>query len=168
MVHSKGRALVLALGILAGAGCSIRDATPRGSRRDEDAIQHLVSQYARRLSERNWDGVRVLFWREAVYAGALGPVSPPGYRLAAPIDTVLGALARSLEGTPADHYDVRVLRTDLRQEGDIAAAWVTVRRRTPIGDATVERDWMELLVLRRIGGEWRLLSVATTPWPRRR
>jgi hypothetical protein len=166
----RSRILVLALGglALAAAGCAIEDRTPRGSRRDGDAIQHLISQYARRLSERDWDGARGLFWREATYAGAMGPAAPAGYQLAVPIDSVLDALARSLGAVSADRYDVRILRTDLRQEGDLAAAWVTVRRRTPVGDTSVERDWIEHLVMRRVGGEWRLLSVAATQWPRRR
>ncbi len=90
------------------------------------------------------------------------------FRLAVPVDSALAALARSLGDAPAERYDVRILRTDLRQEGDLAAAWVTIRRRTPVSTTTVERDWMEHLVLRRLGGEWRLLSVAATQWPRRR
>lgn len=156
------RALVVALGLVTAVGCTIEDRTPRGSRRDEDAIQHLISQYARRLSARDWTGVRSLFWREGVYAGAMGPAAPAGFRLAVPIDSALGALARALSDDAGETYDVRVLRTDLRQEGDLAAAWVTIRRRTPIGDVPVERDWIEHLVLRRVGGQWRLLSVAAT------
>ena len=49
---------------------------------------------------------------------------------------------------------MRALRTDLRQEGDLAAVWVTLRRRTPLaGAGPVERDWVEHLVLRRIGSQ---------------
>jgi hypothetical protein len=169
MLHS--RVLALALGglmALSAAGCAVEDRTPRGSRRDEDAIQHLISQYARRLSAHDWTGVRGLFWREATYAGSMGPGAPSGFRLVVPVDSALGALARSVGDAQADRYDVRVIRTDLRQEGDLAAAWVTIRRRTPVGTTTVERDWVEHLVLRRVGGEWRLLSVAATQWPRRR
>jgi len=168
---TRPRVLALALGgllALSAAGCAIEDRTPRGSRRDEDAIQHLISQYARRLSARDWDGVRGLFWREATYAGSLGPGTPAGFQLAVPIDSALRALARSLGTASDDGYDVRILRTDLRQEGDLAAAWITIRRRTPVGTTTVERDWVEHLVLRRVGAEWRLLSVAATQWPRRR
>ena len=43
----------------------------------------------------------------------------------------------------------------------MAAAWVTLRRRMPLaGAGVVERDWVEHLVLRRIGSSWRILSVA--------
>jgi hypothetical protein len=55
----------------------------------------------------------------------------------------------------------------VRQEGDVAAAWVTLRRRTPLaGDGLVERDWVEHVVLRRIGSSWRILSVAGSSAPR--
>ena len=58
-------------------GCRIEDRTPTGSRRDEDTIQHLLSRYARRLSQRNWTGVRELFWQDGSYAGPIGPGAPP-------------------------------------------------------------------------------------------
>ena len=163
------RPCLVVLALVAGAaGCRIEDRTPRGSRRDDEALHYLILQYARRLSERDWHGVRALFWREATYAGAMGPVVLRQFRLAVPVDSALSALARSLDGVPVERYGVWVLRTDLRQEGDLAAAWVIVRRRTPVGDTAVERDWIEHLVFRQIGGEWRLLSVVATRWPRRR
>ena len=164
MRHFRG--FLLALGLAATASCTIEDRTPRGSRQDGDAIQYLIRQYARRLSARDWEGVRALFWHEGAYAGALGPAVPSGFQLAVPVDSAIGALARSLDQVAGERYDVRVLRTDFRQEGDLAAAWVLVRRRTPVGRFSVERDWVEHLVLRRLGGEWRLLWVAATPWPR--
>jgi hypothetical protein len=67
---------------------------------------------------------------------------------------------RWLRGVEPENFDVRVLRTDLRQEGDLAAVWVTTRRRTPSGPGGLEREWVEHVVLRRIDGDWRILSVA--------
>jgi hypothetical protein len=48
----------------------------------------------------------------------------------------------------------------LRQEGDLAAAWVVTRRKVPAGSTFSERDLIEHVVLRRIDGDWRILSVA--------
>jgi hypothetical protein len=49
----------------------------------------------------------------------------------------------------------------------VAAAWVTLRRSTPLtGAGVVERDWVEHIVLRRIGTGWRILSVAGSSTPR--
>ena len=72
-----------------------------------------------------------------------------------------------MEGADAETFDVRVLRTDFRQEGDLASVWLVLRRRTPLGGADpAERDWVEHLVLRRIGTNWRILSVAGSSVPR--
>jgi hypothetical protein len=154
----------LCLGATATAACRIEDHTPAGTRRDEDAVQEIIARYARRLSDRDWDRVRALFWRNGTYSGPLIPRSAGN---ALPIDSALHVIARSLEGPEAATFDVRTLRTDFRQEGDLAAVWVTLRRRVPLpGAGPVERDWVEHLVLRRIGSNWRILSVAGSSVPR--
>ncbi|MFL5401263.1 MAG: YybH family protein [Gemmatimonadales bacterium] len=157
---SGARLAALWLGLLAIGGCQIEDRTPTGTRRDEDRIQHLISRYARRLSERDWNGVRSLFWQDGTYAGPIGPGAPLDYHQAVSIDAALRVLDRWLRGVDRKSFDVRVLRTDLRQEGDLAAVWVVTRRRTPSGAGALEREWIEHLVLRRIDGDWRILSVA--------
>ncbi len=162
------RSLLLAaacLGLVPALGCRIEDRTPTGSRRDEDAVQGLIAQYARRLSQRDWTGVRGLFWRGGSYSG---PMVPRSVGQPVPIDSALAHIARIADGGGAGSFDVRILRTDFRQDTDIAAAWVATRRRTPLAGAggPIERDWVEHLVLRRIGGNWRILSVAGTNAPR--
>jgi hypothetical protein len=156
--------LFAALCLGAAAACRIEDRTPTGTRRDEDAVQEIVARYARRMSARDWDRVRALFWRNGTYSGPMIPRSA-GNALA--IDSALHVIARTVEGPEAATFYVRVLRTDLRQEGDLAAVWVTLRRRTPLaGAGPVERDWVEHMVLRRIGSSWRILSVAGSSVPR--
>jgi hypothetical protein len=153
------------VGLLPAVGCRIEDHTPAGSRRDEDLVLALIAEYASSLSERDWNGVRALFWRGGSYSG---PLVPRSVGQAVPIDSALAHMARRVDGSGPESFDVRVLRTDFRQDGDVAAAWVTTRRRTPVaGDGvSVERDWVEHLVLRRLGGNWRILSVAGTTSPR--
>ena len=150
--------------LLPAAGCHIEDRTPTGSRRDEDAVLALIAQYARSLSDQDWNAVRGLFWRGGSYSG---PMVPRSVGQAVPIDSALAHIARRVDGGGPGTYDVRLLRTDFRQDGDVAAAWVTTRRVTPLAgsDVPAERDWVEHLVLRRIGNNWRILSVAggTTP-----
>jgi hypothetical protein len=164
---SRLRLAALCIGVLIAGGCRIEDRTPTGTRRDEDRIQHLISRYARSLSARDWGGVRSLFWQDGTYAGPLGPGAPTNYHQAVSIDAALRVLDRLLLGAERRNFDVRVLRTDLRQEGDLAAAWVVTRRRTPSGSTSTERDWIEHLVLRRIDGDWRILSAAAVSAPRR-
>ena len=157
---SRLRRVALCAGILLLTGCRIEDRTPAGTRRDEDRIQHLLSRYARDLSARNWTSVRSLFWQDGTYAGPIGPGAPTDYHQAVSIDAALRVMDRWLQGAERRNFDVRVLRTDLRQEGDLAAAWVVTRRRTPSGSTSSEGDWIEHVVLRRIDGDWRILSVA--------
>jgi SnoaL-like protein len=162
---SRLRLAALCIGVLVCVGCRIEDRTPTGTRRDEDRIQHLINLYARTLSTRDWTGVRSLFWQDGTYAGPIGPGAPTDYHQAVSIDAALRVMDRWLQGAAPRTFDVRVLRTDLRQEGDLAAVWVTTHRRVPAGSTSTERDWVEHVVLRRIDGDWRILSIAAVSAP---
>lgn len=155
----------LCLGLLLAAGCRIEDHTPTGTRRDEEAVQALVESYARALSDRDWGGARALFWPDAIYSGPMLP-SEASARRAVPIDLALNIIARRVEGLDAGRFAVRVLRSDYRQDGDLAAVWLTTRRLLPVAGSAIDGEWIEHLVLRRLGGEWRILSLAATASPR--
>ncbi|MGH7499139.1 MAG: DUF4440 domain-containing protein [Gemmatimonadales bacterium] len=159
------RLFFVALALLLATACRIEDHTPTGSRRDEDAVQALVAGYARTLSERDWKGARALFWTDASYAGPLIP-APGDTHQAVPIDLAINSIARRVDGLDPHRFDVRVLRADVRQDGDLAAVWMTTRRRIPVAGDVSEGDWVEHLVLRRIDGEWRILSVTARSAPR--
>lgn len=158
--------MVLCFGLLVSAGCRIEDRTPTGTRRDEDTVHQLLGRYARSLSRRDWTQVRSLFWQDGTYSGPLGPGVLSDSHQAISIETALRVLDRWLRGVEPQNFDVRILRTDFRQQGDLAAVWVVTRRRTPAGSTAVERDWIEHIVLRRIDGDWRILSVAMVSSPR--
>ena len=162
---SRLRRTALCFGLLLAVGCRIEDHTPTGTRRDEEAVQALVSRYARSLSDRDWGGARALFWPDAIYSGPLLPTEGSAHQ-AVPIDLALAMIARRVEGLDPGRFDVRVLRSDYRQDGDLAAVWLTTRRLLPVAGSVVDGEWIEHLVLRRIGGEWRILSLAATASPR--
>ena len=147
---------VLAVAALATA-CVIEDRTPTGSRRDDEAIQHLLVAYARAVEGGQWEPIRALCWDEATYH-----VATPTGNLVLPIDSARTRLLPPGQ-TP---MEVRILRSDARQEGDLAAAWLLSGRRRAAG--APESDWTEHLVLRRIGGEWRILVIAPANGVRRR
>lgn len=159
------RRTALGLGLLVVLGCHIEDHTPTGSRLDEEAVQALVARYARTLSERDWSGARALFWPDGSYSGPMLPAASSGHQ-AVPIDLALNLIARRVEGVGKERFDVRVLRSDFRQDGDLAAVWLTTRRLLPVAGSVVDGEWIEHLVLRRIDGEWRILSIAATASPR--
>ena len=152
----------LCLGLVAAVACRIEDRTPTGSRHDEEAIQALVSRYARTLSDRDWSSARALFWPDATYSGPLLPRDGATHQ-AVPVDLAIGIMARRVEGLDARRFDVRVIRSDYRQEGDLAGVWLTTRRVLPVAGSVTERDWVEHLVFRRINDEWRILSLAAVP-----
>jgi hypothetical protein len=151
----------LCLGLLLAAGCRIEDHTPTGLRRDEEAVQTLVSRYARTLSDRDWSGARALFWSDATYSGPMLPTAG-GAHQAIPIDLALGMIARRVQGLDPGRFDVRVLRSDYRQDGDLAAVWLTTQRLLPVAGSVMDGEWIEHLVLRRIDGQWRILSLAAS------
>jgi hypothetical protein len=154
--------MLLCLGLLVAVSCRIEDHTPTGSRRDEEVVQSIVTRYARTLSDRDWDGARQLFWPDATYSGPMLPTDSDAHQ-AVPIGLALGVLARRLEGLDAGRFDIRVLRADYRQEADLAAVWLVTRRILPVAGSVTDREWIEHLVLRRIAGEWRILSLAAAP-----
>ncbi len=153
------RTLAAVAAALLAAACVVEDRTPTGTRRDDEAIQRLLVAYARGVAAGRWEAVRTLCWDEATYH-----VATPTQNLVLPIDS---ARARLLPpaGAPAD---VRILRSDARQEGDLAAAWLVSGRRAGSTGAAAQTDWTEHLVLRRIGGEWKILVIAPANGVRRR
>jgi hypothetical protein len=159
---SRLRRTLLGLGLIAAVSCRIEDYTPTGSRHDEEAVQSIVTRYARTLSDRDWVEARRLFWADATYSGPMLPMDNDSHQ-AVPIDLALGVLARRLEGLDAGRFDIRVLRADYRQEGDLAGVWLVTRRILPVAGSVTDREWIEHLVLRRIAGEWRILSLAASP-----
>jgi hypothetical protein len=157
------RPAAVACALVVGA-CRIEDHTPTGSRSDDEAIQHVLTEYTRALSARDWPCVRELFWGEATYEMALSTSN-----LVLPIDSARRRLLPPGDAGDGRTFDVRVLRADTRQEGDLAATWLVSRHRltSPAG-VVLESDWTEHLVLRRVAGEWRILSIALAAGARHR
>ena len=67
-----------------------------------------------------------------------------------------GRLRADPSGDPSPG-ELRVVRMDLRQEGDLATAWVTTR---PVDADENRPDVLEHFVLRRGEGTWRIVNVA--------
>lgn len=154
------RTLVFAGAVVACAACHIEDRTPAGSRRDDAAIQAVLAEYHRDLAARDWRRAGDLAWRGATYAGVAAAGAGGPVNRVVPLDSALAELAHQVDAVDPETFDVRILRTDVRQEGDLAAAWVATRRRVHHGGRVTEEEWVEHFVLRRIAGGWRILNVA--------
>jgi hypothetical protein len=56
---------------------------------------------------------------------------------------------------------VQVLRIDLRQERDFAAAWVTLGERLPGASGDIQQ--VDHLLLKRRGADWRIANLYAGP-----
>ena len=75
------------------------------------------------------------------------------------IQNLIYAYHRGLRTDPSgdpNPGEMRVVRVDLRQEGDLAAAWVTAR----LPGAKADQDVVEHFVLRRDGETLRVVNVS--------
>jgi hypothetical protein len=155
------RSAAFLLAVLA-AGCRIEDRTPTGSRRDEDAIRSVLATYYQSLSARDWSGSRALFWDSATVA--IRHAAPDSaWRDFRSADAYHQYLARTYAGDRSRVIAVRMFRLDTRQQGDLASAWVITRRRPVAGEGRDEVGTADNVLLRRRGGSWRIVSLASTP-----
>ena len=149
MCRLRSVALVVAVVL---AGCRLEDRTPAGTRRDDDAIRSVLATYYQSLGQRDWSRSRTLFWDSATVE----------LRRAAP-DAYHQYLARTYAGDRSSVIAVRMFRLDIRQQGDLASAWVVTRRRPLAGEGREEVGTVDNMVLRRRDGAWRIVSYASTP-----
>jgi hypothetical protein len=158
---SRLRSLALVAVVVLGA-CRIEDRTPTGTRRDEDAIRSVLASYYQSRGQRDWSGSRALFWDSATVE--LRPAPPDtAWRDFRTADAYHQYLARTYAGDRSSAIAVRMFRLDIRQQGDLAGAWVVTRRRPLAGEGRDEVGTVDHLLLRRQAGAWRIVSYASTP-----
>jgi poly(3-hydroxybutyrate) depolymerase len=153
-------AALLLLGAILSSACHIEDHTPAGSRRDESFIRAVVAGHYRCLAERRWAACRTAFWPGATFSATGGGDTLTTVPRAIPVDSMIAALARTLSSTVPGDWDLRLLRSEVHQDGDLATVWADVRQHSGDGDRATDTDFTELLVLRRLGGAWRIASIS--------
>ena len=152
-------AVALVIGALAIGGCRIEDRSPTGTRRDDDAIRALVATYYQSVGTHDWATSRSLFWDSA--AVELRGPAPAEWRTFRTADAYHQFLSRSFATAPA--LAVRMFRLDIRQQGDLASAWVITRRRPTGQEGRGEVGTADNLLLWRRDGAWRILALASVP-----
>ena len=159
MVPLRAAALVVAVLV---AGCHIEDRAPSGSRHDDDAIRSVLATYYQSLGTHNWVRSRELFADSAtVEVRRTAPDSV--WRDFRSPDAYHVYLSRRYSGARGGAIAVRMFRVDIRQQGDLATAWVVTRRRPMEGEGRDELGTADIMLLRRERGAWRILSYASTP-----
>src|SRR5690349_13207329 len=124
---STALALTLAAPALATlvAGCRVEDRTPYGSRRDEEAVRGVVANYYRSVAAQHWDSAGSLLWDSA--AVTVRPRTDSGWVDFHDASHYLAYLADRDRGLRPGDLGPRTTRVDFRQEGGVAAVWVTLR-----------------------------------------
>jgi SnoaL-like protein len=156
------RSAALLAGVLCIAACRIEDRTPTGSRRDDDAIHALLTTYYQSLAEKDWATSRSLFWDSATVELRRSDADSSwhDFRTA---DAYHHYLSRTYAAASSSVLGVRMFRVDVRQQGDLASAWVITRRRPGAGEGRNEVGTADNLMLRRQQGAWRIIDLASAP-----
>ncbi len=143
---------MLALLLTSLVSCRFEDRTPGGTRRDEIAVQAAVAGFYQSLAARDSDGLR-----RAAFASATVLV-PAGSSVAlVPLRTLLDVPERRNQDG-----GVRVARSDLHVDADIASDRVTVTVRGSNG--LPDYDATDVVLLARRDGQWQVAQAAFGPW----
>jgi ketosteroid isomerase-like protein len=148
--HRRRAALIITLAL---ASCRFQDLTPGGSRHDEAAVQAVVASLYQALGARDAPGLaRVAL--PAATALVVADRSPP---VLVPMRTMIDVPERRNQGG-----GVRVARTELRPDGDVATERVVVVARS--GDGLREYEATDVLTIARRAGVWRVAHAVFGPW----
>lgn len=142
--------------MLALGSCRFQDLTPAGSRRDEAAVLAVVGSLYQAIGARRLDAMQRITLPSAT-ALLTGDRTPP---VLVPMRTMVEVPERRNQAA-----GVRIVRTELRTDGDIATDRVVVVTRSANGRREFEAA--DNVVLARRDGSWRVAHVAFGPWKSR-
>lgn len=142
--------LVLLLAAALAAACRLETRPPRESTRELEAVREVAGRFHDALGAGNLDAARSLCW-----PGATILVAPrQGADWLRPAEEAIPWLYQGA--------NVQASGSAVRIAGDLATVWLELRLDpgTP-----AERDGIELLVLHRVAGVWRITHVAPAERP---
>lgn len=130
--------------------CRLETRPPRESSRELEAVRGVITRFHDALGAGNLEAARSLCW--------------PGATVLAAPRQAGDWLLPAAEATPTLYRgaNLQVVGSEVRIEGDLATAWLDVRLDP---GSPSERDGVELLVLHRVAGVWRLTHVAPAERP---
>ncbi len=145
------RPLIAVVAALLLAGCSLEYRPPDGSAREREQIRSVVDSFHLQLT-RDRDSFVTVVPPDAVFSWHS--------REGADAAELWQAVRNFTERLGGARLDTRALRMQIRQEGDLADAWVTSEWSLALssGQRAVFNP-RALFVLTREGGGWRLRSV---------
>jgi hypothetical protein len=139
--------------LLALASCRFQDLTPGASRHDEATVQALVTSLYQAIGTRDAAALQRVALASAT-ALVAPDHSPP---VLVPLRTMIDVPERRNQAGGA-----RVVRTDLRPDGDVATDRVVVVART--ADGRREYEATDIFTFARRSGGWRIAHAVFGPW----
>ena len=138
----------------AATSCRFEDRTPGGSRRDDTSIEGVAASFYAVLAAHDTLAIGFVADRAATVLADAGATSPG----ITPVIAVFGSGDRRT--VPSG---VRIIRTELHPDGDVASAQVVVASRDDSG----ELEAVDVLMLARSGGKWRVAHAMFGAWRQR-
>ena len=139
--------------LIAAASCRFQDRTPGGSRHDEATVQAVVVSFYQVVAARDAAGLQRVALPSATALVADDHRAP----VLVPLRTMIEVPERRNRGAGA-----RIVRTDLRPDGDVAIDRVVVMARS--GDGRHEYEATDVLSLARWRDGWRVAQVVFGAW----
>jgi ketosteroid isomerase-like protein len=139
--------------LLLVTSCHFQDLTPGGSRHDEAAIQAVAVAFYQAIGARDAGGLQRAAFGSATVLVATDHAAPA----LVPIRTMIDIPERRNQGGGA-----RIVRTELRADGDVAIDRLVVVARS--NDGRREYEATDVLSVARREGGWRIAHVVFGPW----
>lgn len=139
--------------LLAVAGCRFDYRAPSGARNDDAALQGVLAAFYRALASHD----------TAVFARAVFPAATvlvDGG--SAPVTLVPARTLLEVPGRRTEAGGARMVRTEVRADGDLATARVVIAVDSKIGLG--EYEAADVLTLARREGVWRIAHAVLGPW----
>ena len=135
------------------AGCQVEYRAPSGSRVEDAALQGVTASFYAALTRHDTAAFGRVVWptASALIDGGANPAT------LVPLRTLL-----DLTGQRSGRTGVRLVRSDLRSDGDLATARLVIAA-SP-GTGADEYEATDFLTLARRDGSWRIAHAALGTW----
>lgn len=147
------RSTLLLFGLLSLPGCQFEYRAPSGARGEDTVLQGLPMAFYRAMGNHDTSAfARAVFPAATVLVdGGSNPV------------TLISARALlDVPGRRTDDGGVRLVRSEMRADGDLATARVVIAVDSKVGLGEYEAS--DLLTLARRDGAWRIAHAVLGPW----
>jgi hypothetical protein len=143
--------LLLLVALTSATGCHFEDRTPGGAQRDDTSLEQATRNFYVALAAHDPAAVsRAAFSSASVLVDGRGGAAPT----LVPINTMIAVPDPRTSGvTP------RIVRTELRTDGNVATARVVIAQAIPS-----EMEAVDFLTLAREGTQWRVAHAVFGPW----